>query len=123
VCVCVCVRASVDLCKKFEVLRYCLRRRPSLLLTRFGFSIHHSHLGPLLCAQRYEVVDAVGRTTTSNVFVRIEMGAAHALNVTVALGCSQGPESLQRQVCVRFSVCVCVCVDVCVCVCVACVYV
>eukprot|EP00983_Pelagomonas_calceolata_P067822 1149639-Pelagomonas_calceolata.AAC.1 len=53
---------------------------------------------PARHAFRYEVEDTVGRTTTHNVFVRIEAGAAHALNVTMALSCSAGAAELQEQV-------------------------
>uniref|UniRef100_A0A7S3VQ04 Polycystin cation channel PKD1/PKD2 domain-containing protein n=1 Tax=Dunaliella tertiolecta TaxID=3047 RepID=A0A7S3VQ04_DUNTE len=53
---------------------------------------------PARHAFRYEVEDTVGRTTAHNVFVRIEAGAAHALNVTMALSCSAGAAELQEQV-------------------------
>ncbi|KAF5835276.1 hypothetical protein DUNSADRAFT_7638 [Dunaliella salina] len=37
-------------------------------------------------------------STANNVFVRIEAGAAHALNVTLALNCREGAAKLQEQV-------------------------
>jgi len=54
------------------------------------------HLAPI---RRYEVVDAAGRVTRQDVFVRVEAGAAHALDVTLALSCGAGAATLQQQVC------------------------
>eukprot|EP00983_Pelagomonas_calceolata_P082100 1155815-Pelagomonas_calceolata.AAC.1 len=64
------------------------------------------HLRKVLCALEpvciiktgYQARDPSNRLKKVTTFMRIEHGSRHALSVTVALACAQGPNQLQDQV-------------------------
>eukprot|EP00983_Pelagomonas_calceolata_P050258 1141879-Pelagomonas_calceolata.AAC.3 len=59
-----------------------------------------NHLFPM---HRYQAGDSSNRLKEVTTFMRIEHGSRHALSMTVALACAQGPNSLQSQVGLGFS--------------------
>eukprot|EP00983_Pelagomonas_calceolata_P010113 328251-Pelagomonas_calceolata.AAC.13 len=58
--------------------------------------VHFLFLRPLM--YRYQAQDSRDRSNKVTTFMRMEHGSRHALTMTVALSCAQGPQQLQSQV-------------------------